>query len=179
MAKKPVEYGFKGERLSLRKAIEFIASVVYPNDDKTDARKRVRERIRYWENKRQVVSGRNVKADDFFRWAADQWPELLEVNGLPRSAKTEWVVGSVDAVMSIESVVIPVSVPGSRKDLVDAYVASETERQLLDSEVKKLKAKLEKCEKKLRELIQRNEEIRLKKSEAGKKGKGIKRLSSN
>ena len=163
-----MEYPFKGEWISIKDAIKFVALVVYPDDSPRDSKKRVRARIRYAQEKSQLTMGEKFEADKFFGWAVGKWTELLQVQGLPRSP-TVLKVNSISVGSSISSPSI-ITTPTDRRSLEVAYVTSERERQQLASKVKEMSAQLEACMSELQNFKDSDAMMREKKSIAGKKG---------
>jgi hypothetical protein len=81
-----ITYPYPPGKITVREAAQFVASVVYPDDDKSTAQKRVRERIRYAMKTGKLKKSTYLVAADFFRWAIEsnpQWAALVKVRNLP------------------------------------------------------------------------------------------------
>ena len=97
-----MQYPFKPGPVKLSDAIAFVASVVYPRDPPREAKKRIRESIRYavqGKSELTLLSPKTVKAEELFTWAVGKWPRLRSVSGIPRppvTGKVELVASSVE-----------------------------------------------------------------------------------
>jgi len=73
------KWPFSSNRVSRQEAIDFIAKFAYPVDPQPVARKRVRERIRYWERKDTRLFELDIAQSEFWHCAREAWPELDSV----------------------------------------------------------------------------------------------------
>lgn len=163
-------YPFRGKTLSIREAVEFVAEVLYPRENKRDARKRVREQIRYRQRSGELPQSQPLVAMDFFTAALDlfpKWAPLRSIQGLPLTT----VVSAEGMALKIElgqARVIVGLPPGA--DLQREYDRIFEELQDCKEEILVLKEKLANAERQLEERRNKDLEISRQRSMAGKSG---------
>lgn len=164
-------YPFPSGNVTTRQAVELIAAVVYPHEEQLDARKRVRERIRYARKLGKISLSDSLPASDFFRWALDEnsdWLSLASVPGLPRSGKVVFATGSI--VVSASCQAHATVIPGDPTKLREEFSRIEVERQKLTEEVAELRKQIAELAAEVAEWRERDRQMRAKLSEAGKRG---------
>lgn len=163
------KYPYPVGNITTRQAVELIAEVVYPGDNQTAARKRVRERIRYAREQGEVPLSDSINAPDFFRWAlgCEAWRALASVDGLPRSAIIGVMSGSLAA---LTGKAYGVAIPGDPQKLRDEYTRVEVERMKLVEENDELKKRISALESEVAHWQEKDRAMREKRSQAGKKG---------
>ena len=156
-------------KIPLKEAVAWIASIQYPDDNPTDAKKRVRERIRYAaEEKGEVeVKAEMLISKNFFSWAINKWPKLAHIEGLPRIVGIE--APSKRLKLSGKRPMRLV-MPRDRAAFEKAYSKCESERQRLEVEVSALEGRVAKLEKEVHRWREADKKMRQKRSVAGKDG---------
>jgi hypothetical protein len=159
------QYPYGQGPLTREQAVEFVASVAYPNEKRTVAKKRVRSAIRYAIATRKLSAQKPYVAGDFFSWAVTKWPEVRAVEGLPlnytiRPATAQYTVAMHPAAMY--------STPSDPEELRRVYTRTEVDRQRLEKENEALRRE---CgEWRLKEQTRRDNS-----RAAGRLGKGVRR----
>jgi len=122
-----MQYPFKPGPVKLSDAIAFVASVVYPRDPPREAKKRIRESIRYavqGKSELTLLSPKTVKAEELFTWAVGKWPRLRSVSGLPLTPR---IIGASWGVVSNATLKgFGMAIPSSMEELKQRYVECET-----------------------------------------------------
>lgn len=164
-------YPYPSGNITTRQAVELIAAVAYPNEEQLDARKRVRERIRYARKLCKLSSSDPFPASDFFRWALDEnsdWLPLASMPGLPRSARLVCEAGAFAVSASCKA--YATAIPGDPTKLREEFSRIEVERQKLMEEVAEQKKRIAELVTEIAEWRERDRQMREKRSEAGKRG---------
>lgn len=164
-------YPYPPGNITTRQAVELISAAVYPHDNQIEARKRVRERIRYVRKLGKLTLSDSFSAPDFFRWALDgnpDWAPLASVRGLPRAAIVANAQGvfACTASVKIDALVIP----GDPNKLREEFGRIEIERQKLAEEVAECRKRISELEAEVAEWREKDRQMRAKRSEAGKRG---------
>jgi len=171
---------------TLAEAIAFIAQATRGEAESEDASKRrVRDHIRKARDRKRKTPF-DAPTDSFaqvgklfWQWAQAEWVELKSVPGFPYIPINRAVVscglGALSCSMTITAV------PTERKELEKAYFEEHAKVQHLKSEnaalaweSADLKDKLQSAEADLAAIRQRDAATKKRRSEAGKRGKGIK-----
>jgi hypothetical protein len=164
-------YPYPPGNITTRQAVELIAAVVSPNTNQTEARKRVRERIRYGRKKGKLSQSDSFSAPNFFRWALDEnpdWAALASVPGLPQSA----IFGNIqDARLpTVTCTAGAVAPPADPMKLREEFIRAEVDRQKLVEEVADKNKQLAELATENAEWRERDRQMRAKRSAAGKRG---------
>ena len=164
-------YPYPPGNITTRQAVELIAAAVYPNANQTEARKRVRERIRYGRKNRKLSQSDLFSAPDFFRWALDEnpdWAALASVQGLPQSA----IFGNIqDArLAAVTCKAYAIAPPDDPVKLREEFIRAEVDRQKLVGEVADKNKQLAELATENAEWRERDRQMRAKRSAAGKRG---------
>jgi hypothetical protein len=164
-------YPYPRGNITTRQAVELIADAVYPEANQIEARKRVRERIRYARKIGKLSPADSFSAPDFFRWALDEnpdWAPLASVQGLPRSA----IVVGMTAVcsMAMGGKAYAVGIPGDPVKLREEFSRIEVERQKLEEEVAAQQKRIVELEAEVAKWREQDRQMRAKRSAAGKRG---------
>lgn len=164
-------YPYPPGNITTRQAVELIAAAVYPNANQTEARKRVRERIRYGRKKGKLSQSDSFSAPDFFRWALDEnpdWAALASVPGLPQSA----IFGNIQdaGLAAVTCKAYAIAPPDDPVKLREEFIRAEVDRQKLVEEVAHQDKQLVELSTEVAEWRERDRQIRTKRSAAGKRG---------
>lgn len=164
-------YPYRQGNITTRQAVELIAAAVYPGANETEARKRVRERIRHARKLGKLSQADPFSAPDFFRWAIDEnpdWAALTTMKGLPRSA----IVASMTGVCSLAMTgnAYAVAIPGDPEKLREEFSRVEVERQKLTEKVAEQEKRIAELEAEIADWRERDRQMRAKRSAAGKRG---------
>jgi hypothetical protein len=166
-------YPYPLGNITTRQAVELIADVVYPDANQIEARKRVRERIRYARKIGKLTPADSFSAPDFFRWALDEnpdWAPLASVQGLPRSAIVVSMTGVCSISMSGKA--YAVGIPGDPVKLREEFSRVEVERQKLTEKVAEQEKRIAELEAEVADWRERDRQLRAQRSNAGKKAWG-------
>lgn len=164
-------YPYPAGNITKRQAAELVAAVVYPADDPLDARKRIRERIRYARKIGKLSQTDSFPASDFFRWALDScpdWAALAAVPGLPRSTKIVGMSGTCTISMSCKA--YGTAVPSDPVKLREEFCRIDVERQKLAEEVAECRIRISELEAEVGEWREKDRTMRVKNSHSGKQG---------
>ena len=162
----------QAKQIELNQLVEWLAAEIYPEDEPRAAKKRVRARIRYGSEKKEItISHRNNKeyleADKFFLWAITKWPELIDVEGIPKEAVSG--IGTMTlSPLGCES--FGVNIPNAINELRESYIKAETERHRLLLENDKLNCAVAELEEELQQRREKAARISQQNSESGRKG---------
>lgn len=163
-------YPYPPGNITISQAVGLIAVVVYPDLDKTAARKRVRSRIRYAQETEKIPSTDPILASDFFQWAVTgnpDWSALAKVQGLPIPTAT----ASGHLRMPLPRLKAhAVVVPTSHEELQEKYIWAEAERYKLAEEVASLKEQLAIRDIELAQWREKDSKLRQKRVSAGQNG---------
>ncbi len=164
-------YPYPSGNITTQQAVELIAAVVYEHEEKDQARKRARERIRYARKLGKLSLSDSLPASDFFRWAIDEnsdWLALASIPSLPLSAKLVSAAGAV--VVSASGEAYAAVIPGDPNKLREEFSRIEVERQKLTEEVAELRKRIAKLEAEIAEWREQDWQMREKRRQAGKLG---------
>lgn len=162
------KYPFRGKTIELKDAIEIIADVLYPCDNKREARKRVRNRILYQQRLKKVPQSQPLVAGEFFAAVLDlfeDWSPLRLIQGLP--VNTAVSVTGVASKSEVGRVRVIVDSP-PLDDLPREYQRICWELEDCKEEILALKKKLAEVEGLLEERRERDRQISSARSKAGK-----------
>jgi hypothetical protein len=138
-----------------------------------EARKRVRERIRYARKIGKLSPAESVSAPEFFRWALDanpDWANLAQVQGLPRALVMIAMSGHVNiSVMGSAALVVT---PGDPEKLREEFSRVEVERQKLTEKVAEQEKRIAELEAEVAYWRERDRRYREQRSKAGKNAWG-------
>ena len=172
-----MEPPIRNGKIKMADAIEYAATIVYPNEVKSDketrakAKKAVRERIR-WAFKKGVFGRMHYSGDveidatEFFTWAVTRrkWQALSQIEGLPRHA----IIGRMSAQESDDTIeAFGIGIPEEKEKLKECYI--EAMRKLAECE--KYIADIQPDLAELADLRRKKKEISADRSAAGRKGK--------
>jgi hypothetical protein len=79
-------YPFSTEKIQYREAVELIAATIFPSENPSSARKKVRDRLYRYRIAGKIPSGEIVSTEKFFRAVLEQiadWNRLRLLTGLP------------------------------------------------------------------------------------------------
>ncbi|MGH9640589.1 MAG: hypothetical protein ACRD3Y_11035, partial [Bryobacteraceae bacterium] len=170
---------------TLLEAITFIAQIARRENESNDSSKRrVRDHIRKAagrKKKPRFDAPRDSSArvgEPFWRWATGEWPILRKVQGFPH-APINPIQGSASLRFSCSGPLT--ALPNTPQAFEKAYFEARAEVHRLKSqqsalayENANLKAKVQSVESDLEAIRQRDAVTCKRRSEAGKRGKGIK-----
>lgn len=156
-------YDLPGERVRKVDAVAWVAKQVYPGDTNTEARKKVRERMRY-----HNLGGRvELNAPAYFSWTIQQWPQLANIPGIPRATGASDVNISLPALSCSAHVI---DTPLDRQELERRHLVCESERWQLQQRVAELEAENAGLREKLQNFLDKEARIREQTSRGGRKG---------
>ncbi len=163
-------YPYPPGNITIKQAVTLIAGVVYPGDDPTAARKRVRSRIRYAQQLGKIPSAQLLVAADFFQWAVTgnpDWNALAKVPNLPSIPNTCSIhLRMPSPILTAHAVVAP----SGYEELLEKYTWAEAERHKLAEEVASLKEQLASRDIELAQLRDKATKLRQKRVSAGQNG---------
>lgn len=162
------KYPFRGKTIELKDAIELIAACLYPRENKREASKRVRERIRYQQRLKKLPQSQPLVAAEFFGAVLDlfeDWSPLRSIQGLPM--KTAVLVTGVASKTEVGRVRVIVG-PPSLDVLPREYQRICCELEDCKEEILALKKKLTEVEGILEERLERDRQISIARSKAAK-----------
>ncbi|MCW8918060.1 MAG: hypothetical protein OQL08_04530 [Gammaproteobacteria bacterium] len=162
----------QAKQLELSQLIAWLAAVIYPDDEPSASKKRVRQRIREGAKKQEITisptDGKEyLETKKFFYWAVTQWSELIDVEGIPK----EPVSGSCTMTLpSLKCEAFGVNIPNDINELREAYCKAESERQRLQLENDKLRSTIAELDEELQQRREKADRISRQNSKSGKKG---------
>ncbi|MGP1667396.1 MAG: hypothetical protein ACTS5I_16115 [Rhodanobacter sp.] len=165
------------------KAVEYIANAMFAELDRSTARKRVRERIRYGQKKGlPLIFKGDVTYPEFWFWAGDMWPTLRHAEGYPAKPPVgDALRSSARAGSHILDFVGPGDLPRAQAELNDCQQrAGRLNRALLRAlaQGRRLKSALKTARDTVAELEAKREDTSRNHSDAGKLAAGVPRRRS-
>ena len=174
-------YPYPPGDISKRQAVDLISAVVYPNDNPTAAKKRVRARIQYAREKGELSRSDSFSPSDFFRWALAEnpdWANLAAVEGLPRAPTIVNLSASLIGLGSVSCKGHLVGVPSDPEKLREEFTRVEVERQKLTEKVAEQEKRIAELEAEVAGWRERDRQYREQRSKAGKNAWGNTRTRS-
>lgn len=129
-------YPYRGGRITMQQATNFIASILYPSEDKRVARKRIRERIRYSTKQGRLKGSEPFSAAVFFDTVLElyrDWCPLRTVKGLPSNG-TAVSLSGVGATVMVGQVRV-LTPPGDVQGLLAEYHRLDRQLEAAKSEL--------------------------------------------
>ncbi len=160
-------------QISRAHAIEFLAEILFPEENKRVAEKRIREKIRYHEKKKQIrfhsaQSPDQLEAAPFFDWAKERWSSLRNRNDLPTQPNN--LSGEI-TLPFLTSSGLAIAIPNDLEEAQEKYEDAMILLNQCQIELCEGKNRITDLESELNKLQKKNELTRAKRSAAGKKGK--------
>jgi len=169
---------FEGQEVSRKSAVAYVADIVWPDLNKSVARKRVRERVRDASRKGLALTYKDdVVYPAFWFWAGDEWSDLRRVRGYPtKPPRKNLAQGDMRASVHVLDFVIPSDLARAQEELQGCQRnAGRLNRALLRAlaQRRRLKSALKIATDALAHMEAAEEDESRNRSAAGKKAAGV------